>query len=102
MAGELGGAEVAGRSGEVLGRWGFVTGVPEYDRPFLGPFHPWCAVVPGGAYLQFPVMVRLVLKWLVQGLPARGVSPCARTRSNVGEVFRADAKTEAAVVRLGA
>ena len=75
-----------------VGRMGFAAEVLEAERPFLGPLHAWMAVVPDGAYLDLPVMARLILSWLVRRWEANRTVSTLRRGVSVGHAFRADAK----------
>ena len=77
---------------EVAGRFGFAFNVLEYERPFLSPVYAWVAAVPPASYLELPVMVRMVLRWFQARLRARHMLPTAVARTQVGELFRADAR----------
>lgn len=75
-----------------LGRMGFATEVLESERPFLGPLHAWVAVVPGGAYVAIPLLVRMLLNWLERRWRERRTVSGRREIRVRGERFRADAK----------
>ena len=51
---------------EALGRLGFSAGAIETWRPFLGPLYAWTSVVPARSYLQIPVMIKIIMRYLVE------------------------------------
>ena len=87
---------------EGLGRLGFASGVLEWHRPFLAPLYAWTAVVPQGAYIELPPMLRLVMMHLrnrmVEG--ARTVK-CLPIEDHREEIFRTDAAASDKVATLG-
>ena len=66
------GAVLVRSLGEALGRFGFTAGALEHLRPFLGPLYAWQAAMPKGAFLQLPVMIKIILRYLLNQLQGRG------------------------------
>jgi hypothetical protein len=87
---------------EGVGRLGFTMGVLEWGRPFLAPLYALVAVMPGGATVSVPPLVRLTLTWLALELKGgRRTTPCRKPAEELGELFRTDAKGEENRVVLG-
>lgn len=88
--------------GEALGRFGFASGALEYFRPFLGPLYAWYSAVPSGAYLELPVTVRIILKYILgELLKGHYRMPCGTEVIQEDDDFRADAKAEGEDVAMG-
>jgi hypothetical protein len=86
---------------EGLGRLGFAAGVLEWSRAFLAPMYSWTCAVPSGAYLQLPPFVRFALRWILEQLKTGKRMSSCRPASDLGVVFKADAKGEDDYVVLG-
>ena len=81
----------------------FVALALEYALPALGPLHAWAAVAPRYGRPLLPAMIRVIMLWLAEEIPKRGVvryKALADTQS-YGELFRVDAKAEGLKVVLG-
>ena len=86
----------------VLGRFGFALNALETFKPFLGPMHAWSSASPPQAVLLLPVMIRLVLKYLMNRLrEGSRLAPCGDAPAEATERFRADAKAEGDDVCIG-
>jgi hypothetical protein len=86
-----------------LGRLSFSTlAVPEV-KPFLGPFFAWCSATPAGAYVELPIMLRIIAKFLIAQIQAnRFLHEChVEEEGGPEECFRADAKAEGDDVGVG-
>ena len=86
-----------------LGRLSFSTlAVPEV-KPFLGPFFAWCSATPSGAYVELPIMLRVIAKFLIAQIQAsRFLHEChVEEEGGPEECFRADAKAEGDDVGVG-
>ena len=72
-------------------------------KPFLGPFYAWHAAVPSGAYVEFPIMLRIIAKFLIMQIKTSGFTrECWDSTGLVEEeCFRADAKAEGEDVGIG-
>ena len=72
-------------------------------KPFLGPFYAWCSAVPTGAYVVFPIVLRIIAKFLIMQIKTAGFTrECWDTTGQVEEeCFRADAKAEGEDVGIG-
>jgi len=87
---------------EGLGRLGFCAGVLEWCKPFLAPMYSWVAAAPPGAVLAVPAMVRLSLTFLMGQLKkGRRMTGCRFPSSDLGLLFKTDAKGEETYVVLG-
>ena len=86
---------------EGLGRLQFVAGPLEHLRPFLGPLYAWASAGHRYARPRLPVMIRLVLEFLARELGEGGMIDCGAAESDLGEVFRLDAKAEGDAVAIG-
>ena len=86
---------------EALGRMVFVYGALTWDRPFLGPLFAFMKVHAVGAYVQLPLYVRIVLKWLMDRLTTRRRHPLMVRKKLQKDVLRVDAKAEGLVVAVG-
>ena len=85
-----------------LGRLGFAAGVLEWDRPFLGPIYAWSATVPASAYLQLPVLIKLILEHFRHRLQyGNRTIECRLSSRPMGQLFMTDAKAEDDLVVLG-
>jgi len=85
-----------------LGRLGFAAGVLEWDRPFPGPIYAWSATVPASAYLQLPVLIRLILEHFRHRLQyGNRTIECRLSNKPMGQLFMTDAKAEDDLVVLG-
>ena len=60
------GGVLIGTLEEVLGRIGFAANALGHIRSWLGPLFAWCVVMSGGAYLQLPVMIKLILTMMAE------------------------------------
>ena len=86
---------------EGLGRLQFVAGPLEHLRPLPGPLYAWASVGWRHARPRLPVMIRLILEFIVRELRVGGMVTCAESASDLGEVFRLDAKAEGETVAIG-
>ena len=90
------------RFAEGLGRLGFAMGVLEWQRPFLAPLYSWAASLPMSAYVPIPVAVKLSVEYLLDRLEAGHLTtPCPPLDTDIGEIFRADARAEDDFAVLG-
>ena len=56
-----------------LGRLGFASIAPDWERPFLGPLHAWSSAVQGkSGPLTLPTMIRVLCGWLAERLENGG------------------------------
>jgi hypothetical protein len=87
---------------EALGRLGFAAGALPSFRPFLGPLYAWSAAVPGGAFVEVPIMVKIILRYLRgQILDGNFMTDCGEDELAEDDDFRADAKAEGEEVAMG-
>ena len=85
-----------------LGRFGFSAGALPHFRPFLGPLHAWAASVPGGAFLDAPIAIKVILSYLASQLDKGHHRSVCRPDGHLGDDhFRADAKAEGEDVAMG-
>ena len=92
------------RLGEIregLGRLQFVAGPLEHIRPFLGPLYAWTCAGAKFSRVTIPPMLMLILKFVADELSRARMSPCRSKASDLGEVFRLDAKAQGEVVSIG-
>ena len=86
----------------VVGRFGFAMIPLDYLRPFLAPIYAWLAAVRNAGRLKLPWSVSFLLKFLSDELAGGGRVCEVRLHSvSLGEAFRADAKAEGSLVRVG-
>ena len=87
---------------EFHGRLGFSAQVLPWIRPLLAPGYAWLAAVSKNSTMRVPELVATVCifirKKFTDGL--RKI-PCVRAETDLGEIFRTDAKCEAGKVVLG-
>jgi hypothetical protein len=96
------GAVLVSNLSAALGRLGFAAGVLEWDRPFLGPIYAWSATVPAFAYIQLPVLIRLILEHFRHRLQyGNRTIECRVSNKPMGQLFMTDAKAEDNLVVLG-
>jgi len=91
---------------EALGRFTFAVAVAEELKPFLGPFFAWVASVPNGAYLEVPILLRIVARFLASSIRTGGLGrDCFELGderyADTVECFRSDAKAEGDDVGIG-
>ena len=88
---------------QVLGRLGFALGPLEFLRPFISPMYSWVSAVGDKGRVQLPWSMAFLFSFLVKELrgPGRIVEILPRG-PEVGMAFRADAKAEGQLVRVGA
>jgi hypothetical protein len=89
---------------EVLGRLVFATQAVEHVKPLLGPLFAWTAAVPSGAFVELPLMVRLIFKLLIKifrDASMRMVEVTSATVFKERRTFRADARAEGDTVEAG-
>ena len=85
-----------------LGRLGFVAGVLEWYKPFLGPLYSWTSAAPGGAVLPLPFLVRIVLGFIIREFKTgRRTVSCKDPGHDIGLAFKSDAKAELDYVCIG-
>ena len=86
----------------VLGRLCFTMGPVEFLRPFIAPLFSWASAVgPRGSHL-LPWSVLFLLSFLAKELEGEGrSSKIYEIRADLGLAFRADAKAEGHIVRVG-
>ena len=86
---------------EGLGRLVFATGPLEHLRPLLGPLFAWAAA--GGRHTRplMPPMLLIILGFLADQLEESRTSCCRDPMSDLGEVFRLDAKAAGDEVAVG-
>jgi len=83
-------------------RLGFASGAIDHLRPFLGPLYAWAAVMPPGAYVKLPVLVKIILRYIEEELSSgRHMKTAAPLEESEVEAFRADAKAEGQTVCIG-
>ncbi|CAE7367716.1 unnamed protein product [Symbiodinium natans] len=87
---------------ELHGRLGFMSKILIWIRPFLAPGYAWLAVVPKGAVLSLPNLVRCTLKFISSRLKAGcRTYPAGVGEKDLGELFRTDAACNENSVVLG-
>ena len=87
---------------EGVGRLSFTMGVLEWGKPFLAPLYSLVAVMPGGATISLPPLVRLTLAWIVMEMKGgRRTTPCSKPEEELGELFRTDASATETKVVIG-
>ena len=87
---------------EFLGRLVYASQLLYWAKPFLAPLHAWKSAVGGGAVLQVPKMVLLVLRYLNNLLRSGNRMVSSKAAPEAGaEVFRTDAKCGEDFVVLG-
>jgi hypothetical protein len=89
---------------EVLGRLVFATQAVEHVKPLLGPLFAWTAAVPSGAFVELPLMVRLIFKLLIKIFRDASMRMVEVSRASVCKnrrTFRADARAEGDTVEAG-
>ena len=86
----------------VLGRLCFTMGPVDFLRPFIAPLFAWASAVgPRGQHL-LPWSVLFLLSFLAKELEGEGrTTKIHRIRADLGLAFRADAKAEGHIVRVG-
>ena len=78
-----------------LGKLSFAVSVLDHHRPCLAPLFAWAASVPPASLLGLPVLILVTLTHLRKRLVRMGRAlPCRPLGSDIGEVFRADARAE--------
>ena len=86
----------------VLGRFGFAMGPLDFLRPFLAPVFAWAASVRGAGRLALPWSIAFLLTFLADQLNGGGrVHEVRLVSEDLGECFRADAKAEGSLIRVG-
>jgi hypothetical protein len=86
----------------VLGRLCFAMGPLEYLRPFISPLFAWAAAVGAHGRAQVPWSVAFLFEFLSLELEGEGrVQPIRPIANDLGLAFRADAKAEGQLVRVG-
>ena len=86
----------------VLGRLCFALGPLETLRPFVAPLFSWSAAVGAKGVRRLPWSVRFICKWIAEALSGGGRTVVVRNMAaDVELAFRADAKTEEQLVRVG-
>ena len=86
----------------VLGRLCFAMGPLEYLRPFISPLFAWAAAVGARGRAQVPWSVAFLFEYLSSELGGeRRVQPIRPIVDDLGLAFRADAKAEGQLVRVG-
>ena len=86
----------------VLGRLCFAMGPLEHLRPVVAPLFAWTAAARMTGFVPIPWSVRFILKFLMTQLG--GVDRMVevfRKGPDLGVAFRADAKAEGQLVRIG-
>ena len=53
-----------------LGRLSFSALAAPEVKPFLGPFFAWCSATPSGAYVELPIMLWIIAKFLIAQIQA--------------------------------
>ena len=86
---------------EGLGRLGFASGAIENWRPFLGPMYAWASVLPDYSFVQIPVMIQIIMKYLIEEIQQGHYKEAVALDQSEEEAFRADAKAEQETVGLG-
>ena len=85
-----------------LGRLGFVAGVLEWYKPFLGPLYSWTSAAPGGAVLPLPFLIRIVLGFIIREFKTgRRTVSCKDPGLDIGLAFKSDSKAEQDFVCIG-
>ena len=96
------GVVLISRMASGLGRLGFSAGILEWCRPFLAPMYAWCSVAPPHSVLPVPPLIKLTLSWIIQQLhEGNRMTDCTLPSSDLGELFRTDAKGETDYIVLG-
>ena len=87
---------------EFHGRLGFAAQVLPWLRPLLAPGYTWMAAVGKGSTVKTPELVAAVCLFIKEKLKG-GLrkTPCSQGETDLGEVFRTDAKCEDARIVLG-
>ena len=87
---------------QVLGRLSFVAGAVPFWKPFLGPVFRSACGCPLGGFVEIPLSVATVYRFLLAELGDYQLEPCRELPIRLGELFRADASaTKEGIVRLG-
>ena len=89
------GSVLVGSFSEALGRLGFAAGALPCFRPFLGPLYTWSSAVPGGAFVEVPVMIKITLRYLKKQI-SNGyfMTDCGEAELVEVDDSRADAQAE--------
>ena len=86
----------------VVGRFGFAMIPLDFLRPFLAPVYAWLASVRGAGRLKIPWSISFLLRFLINELTGKGrLKEVKLLSGDLGEAFRADAKAEGGLVRIG-
>jgi len=86
----------------VLGRLCFALGPLEHLRPFVAPLFAWVAARGHAGSAQLPWSVAFIFTLLAEELSGGGrVAKIQPAPAQLGMAFRADAKAEGMVVRIG-
>ena len=87
------------RSG--LGRFGFVTGALEYERPFLAPLYSFASRCRNQELVILPLYVVIVLVHLARRFELRHMYPSTVRRQRMSESFRVDAHADEGGIGVG-
>ena len=86
----------------VLGRLCFSMGPLEFLRPFISPMFHWSAAVGRKGRMGLPWSMAFLMTFLANEFRGGGrVEPVRPITADLGMAFRADAKAEGQLVRLG-
>lgn len=87
---------------EFQGRLGFMSQALVWIKPFLSAGYAWISVVRKGGVLAAPPLVQFACNLIKEKLKiGYRVCDCERQESDIGEIFRTDAKCERHKVVLG-
>ena len=87
---------------EVLGRLCFAAQAVSMIRPFLGPCYAWVASIGLDTFMQLPVGLKVIFRFLIRLLDeSNGRELIKPITSKAPLIFRADAKAEGTDVALG-
>ena len=84
-----------------LGRMGFLAGAIKVARPFLAPLYAAVARVPGGAFFELRMAVKLAIAFfqeMVEKAPMKALSIPPKV---LGEIFRVDAMADDNGIAIG-
>ena len=86
----------------VLGRLSFTMGPVDFIRPFIAPLFSWASAVGPRGHHILPWSVLFLLSFLAKELKGDGrATKIHELRVDLGLAFRADAKAEGQIVRVG-
>ena len=86
----------------VLGRLSFAMSALEFIRPFLAPLFTWAAAVRDHEKMRLPWSILFLLEFLAGELESGGrLEKVRHVEQDHGIAFRADAKAEGQLIRIG-